>query len=506
MGGNYNERRTDCEKALLLEEPGRRTFTGKVMRGEETAEQAQVESELEFQDQGPVSDNQDEKVGGIRIRVLNALMIVMACIVSLVFLQAVQQTNDAYNELEAASSMYIECTSAANDMKDASNYLTSQVRSFVITKDPEYLANYFEEAVVKQRREQAVDTIAGYLEGQGPWVALERALEYSNELMEPEYYAMKLIVEAEGIDLTESEASLGEVQLTPEDEALSREEKVNRAIELVFNEEYLDQVALIEENVVQCREELMDSLVDAQQNGSEEMHELLFRQQVLTWALLAVAIGLILMVIAFILWPLQHNIVRIKENEPLPMVGAYEMRFLAKEYNTMYEENLRNHDQLRRKAEHDHLTGLYNRSVFEKLLYAYREEPIALMLIDADYFKEVNDTYGHDVGDATLRKIAQCLNHTFRSSDYACRIGGDEFAVVMTAMDDSLKDVVTRRVTELTDALGDTSDGLPAMTLSVGIAFSGTGMPAEDLYKHADEALYKVKDAGRNGHRFYGDE
>ena len=447
-----------------------------------------------------------QKMKGVRIRVLNMVIICLAAFVALVFLQTVQQTNDAYYELEDASNRYIACENASSELKEASNYLTIQVRTFAVTQNPVYLDRYFEEAEVTQRREDAVNILAENIPEGDSRTYLDRALEHSRELMNREYYSMKLVVEAAGIEPGENAAALDDVQLSAEDAALSPQKKIELATSMVYDEEYANEVATIEENVTQCKQELTDEFKRVQEQNSAQIHELLWRQQVLTWVMFGVIILLIVSFIVVVLWPIQHYIERISANEPLPMAGAYELRYLAQEYNTMYEESLRSRSQLKRQAEHDHLTGLYNRSVFEKMLYAYREEPIALLLIDADYFKEVNDTLGHDGGDAMLQKLAKQLTKTFRSSDYSCRIGGDEFAVIMTDINPELHDVVLARVNAVKEGMMDTSDGLPEMTLSVGVAFNEGGMGAEALFKCADNALYAVKEAGRNGCLFYDPE
>ena len=444
------------------------------------------------------------KVKGVRIRILNAVMICLVAFVALVFLHTAQETNDVYSQTEEATNTYITCESASNSMKEASNYLTTQVRSFAATQSLAYMNRYFEEAMVDQRREEAIATLQENMqENERARAALQKSLEHSQDLMNLEYYSMKLVLEAKGMKPGPQASVLNDVVLSSEDEALSPAEKIERATELVYNEAYTNEVATIEDYVAECKHEILAEFQEIQEKNSAQLHTLLFRQQVLTWLMFAVVIGLILSFIMVILWPIQHYITRIAANEPLPMAGAYELRYLAHEYNAMYEASLRTRSQLQREAEHDHLTGLYNRGVFEKMLYAYREEPTALLLIDADYFKEVNDTLGHDGGDAMLQKIANQLTKTFRSSDYACRIGGDEFAVIMTDVTPELQDVVMARVNAVTEGMRDTSDGLPVMTLSVGVAFNEQELDAESLFKRADNALYAVKEAGRNGCRIY---
>lgn len=128
---------------------------------------------------------------------------------------------------------------------------------------------------------------------------------------------------------------------------------------------------------------------------------------------------------------------------------------------------------IRHKAEHDPLTDLLNRGSFEKLLRNYEEgdSPFALIMVDVDYFKTVNDTCGHAAGDDTLKKIASLLTTTFRSSDYVCRIGGDEFAVIMVEMTSDLRYTIQEKIDAANEALQQADDGLPKVSLCVGRCF-----------------------------------
>lgn len=466
-----------------------------------TGDQAEPQVEIASSKTGQASGNHD--VGGLRIRILNALMIVLVCFVAIMFLQAVRQTNETYNAFSEETESYIECEIAANDMKEGSNYLTAQIRQFVITHDVEYLDRYFIEADETQRRDKAVAILDKYVADKPAHMYLMKSRERSEELMDVEYHAAKLVLAATGEKPNKGADVLNAVVLSKQDQALSDTEKFEKAMGLVFGGEYQAAVDDIEGNVAKCKTALIDDIEAEQIANAKALDWLLVIQQVLTWALLAVAVLMIISIFFFILLPIREYIARIGENKSLPMKGAHELRIMADEYNNLYEENLKHNDALRRKAEHDHLTGLYNREVFDRLLHAYRDENVALLLIDADYFKEVNDTHGHDVGDKVLKKIASVLQHTFRSTDYPCRIGGDEFAVIMTDVTPDLANVISGKVEQMAKAMADTSDGSPAMTMSVGVAFGEAGLDYEAIYKRADEALYKVKEAGRNGHGFY---
>ncbi len=124
---------------------------------------------------------------------------------------------------------------------------------------------------------------------------------------------------------------------------------------------------------------------------------------------------------------------------------------------------------------------------------------IALILVDVDYFKTVNDTYGHAMGDRVLKRVAEVLRSSFRSVDILCRIGGDEFAVVMTRSNSSMGKLVMDKINRANYLLQHPKDDLPPVSLSVGVAFSDRKNPKGDIFRDADAALYKVKEAGRNG-------
>lgn len=162
-------------------------------------------------------------------------------------------------------------------------------------------------------------------------------------------------------------------------------------------------------------------------------------------------------------------------------------------------------------ANHDVLTNLANRVQFESHLkntieFSKRKETkIALFFIDLDKFKDVNDTYGHTMGDEMLKTIAKRLNQSIRKEDFIARLGGDEFVLIIKDVKNS-EDMIT-----LADKLNENikepiviNDKVFFMTLSIGISiFPDDGKNNEDLIKHADAAMYEVKENGRNGCKLY---
>lgn len=164
------------------------------------------------------------------------------------------------------------------------------------------------------------------------------------------------------------------------------------------------------------------------------------------------------------------------------------------------------HESLQHQALRDPLTGLYNRRYLEEF-FAHEQSrsqrnavPIALAMVDLDHFKQLNDRYGHAVGDDALKGIAAFLLHGLRTTDTVFRIGGEEFLVILpaTAPDEALE-----KLEQLCGALAmhslDSRAGPLQLTMSVGLAhYPSQGCDLESLMQHADAQLYHAKRSGRN--------
>ena len=156
-----------------------------------------------------------------------------------------------------------------------------------------------------------------------------------------------------------------------------------------------------------------------------------------------------------------------------------------------------------RRARHDPLTGLSNRSGLADAVHAKRahgEQVFALLFLDLDGFKTVNDTYGHAGGDRLLKMVAERLRHLLRASDVAARIGGDEFVVLATAaaQEDALE--LGRRLISAVTASYDLGEGISVnIGVSAGIAMAPEhGNDLTDLLAVADAALYEAKTSGKS--------
>ncbi len=166
---------------------------------------------------------------------------------------------------------------------------------------------------------------------------------------------------------------------------------------------------------------------------------------------------------------------------------------------TLYRTNQR----LAQLATLDIPTGLANQGRFVSVLRAELSRgrrlghPVSLVIADLDHFKTINDTYGHLVGDQALASVARSLRAGIRPYDLACRVGGEEFAVVLPA---TTKDTAVEIADRLRVAIAGTDNGhLPAVTVSLGVATSPEDADSVDLLiKRADDAMYEAKRLGRD--------
>ena len=155
----------------------------------------------------------------------------------------------------------------------------------------------------------------------------------------------------------------------------------------------------------------------------------------------------------------------------------------------------------------DPLTGLHNRRYLESHLgglvdaAADGDKPLSLMILDIDHFKAVNDTYGHDAGDEVLKLFAERVKTVIRGADVLCRLGGEEFIIVMPETGLDLAERVAERVRQTVGAADFPIDqgrlNIP-VTVSIGLADRRNGREADGLMKRADRALYRSKAQGRN--------
>ncbi len=197
----------------------------------------------------------------------------------------------------------------------------------------------------------------------------------------------------------------------------------------------------------------------------------------------------------------------------LAMLGRLSLQ-LQRSREKVLEEQRAHARDVEHQAFHDGLTGLPNRSLFSKLLEQAMQEArrnqrgLAVMFLDLDRFKLINDTLGHDAGDALLIEVARRIRERLRGSDVVARLGGDEFILLLREADDREQVAgVAETLLEVVSEPYRLAGTYREITVSLGISlYPKDGEDEQTLIKRADTAMYTAKQAGRADYRFYSEE
>jgi len=437
---------------------------------------------------------------GLSLRAIHIWLVITMVIWSGTVVIASYRLTNTFYRLSDAERQHSDLIEAAHQLTDASDYLTECVQRFTISGDLKFLDEYFTEAFESNRREEAISIMERNESTGSALEELKEAMDESVSLMDLEYYAMKLVIEAKGY--TDYPDVLKEVVLSEEDMALSPDEKIRRATELVLNDDYYDRKDSIRESMHGSLNEidkLMKSVMD------EELDMLHRELDFVRIVIIIQAVSILIMVrLTSILGinPVLKAVDNIKADSPIPEVGANEFKYLAQAYNKMYHKYRSSLEHLNYKASHDELTGAYNRAGYDLLLESIDLDTTYMLLLDVDNFKTINDTYGHEVGDAVLKKLVHVLNGIFRDDDHICRIGGDEFVVFMVHSAAIKKNLIATKIEQINNELEKTEDGLPPISISVGIVNGKDARDKEDLFEKTDAAMYRSKKSGKRTYTF----
>jgi len=422
-----------------------------------------------------------------------------------------------FRNVKKTTEEYVNLKITAMDVQLASDYLTDQARSFVVTGDDPYIYNYFEEKIVTKRRQNALDTLQNKLGDIQAYKDLSAAVDSSVALENTEYYAMRLTILAFNKDYSskeglppdivsfreEIEKCVTTLELKSEDASLTAEEQKQRAVEYVYGNDYQRQKHDITSSINSSIQSI-DSLLEQNViDSSEQLNRVLVIQQIFIVFLVVFYLVAVLFIRNGLIKPIKHAVTKISNREFLDSShGLKEYRYLVAAYNEARETTINNAEKLTYIAEHDKLTGVLNRMGYESVYHDLHLDKTAFILLDLDDFKAINDNHGHHVGDKMLKKVSGILTKYF-PNDFVCRIGGDEFAILVFDYKEGYKEELIKRFKEMQKETSLSSDILPAESLSIGVAFGTIDDDTDSLYRKADRAMYHVKSHDKCGYCFY---
>lgn len=442
--------------------------------------------------------NIEIKGKGIKIHALSSIFIAIGLLIMVASIFAVKNIYDKYDKTREDYQNTGRKLDASISFRNASDYLTEQSRTYVVTGDIQCAINYFEEKDIARSREASVDMVGTGEELEIEKSLLSDAMENSEELVDYELHAMKLMAEAKGEDCTKISEELSAYQLPENEKALSADEKRNQAIELLFGKDYENRKERIDwdiENATILIEE------ESGANFRENEDDLIVVLNITTMLIFLLFILLVLIFIFNVLLvvkPSDKFIKALDEKEKLPEIGSYEFRKFARRYNNVYRSDKKNKELLKEQGEIDELTGTLKVGTLDLVRHnlSQHKEPLGIMLVDIDNFRSIKESKGYDIADNVVKKVANLFLTSFKSSDYIIRTSQDEFELFLLRMQKSDEEMLVERINKINESLKEATDDVPAVSVSVGVSFAEDGYDKEAERK-ADMALNYVKENGR---------
>ncbi len=435
---------------------------------------------------------------GFSLKLVAWLISIFAVVISGLLVFSVVYISQKNEEINVSTQNYIVLKNAASDVQLASDDLTNDVRLFVTTAKKEYMDSYFVEANETRRRENAIDIIHELTEGTSIHETVHNdvteAYNESQELMKLEFYAMKLICLDEGVSFEE----YPEVANYEIDSSLPVSEYFNEAMEAVFGDEYMQSKKIIISNVDNAIKTI-DDLMEKNISRSETyLRGLIIFQSIIIIINIAFIAGVVILMHIYIINPMNSAVNSLANNEEVRVKSNREFNYLADVFNRVHKANEDIKESLKYEAEHDKLTGLYNRTGYDRVFKSLKLDKTIYVLLDIDKFKEVNDTLGHEMGDKVLTRTADVIKKYFNDNNsYLCRIGGDEFAIIIDNATTDMNDVIVDKCKKMDEEISRAAGNMPGTSLSIGIAHGTIRDTTDTLFRKADSALYKIKNAGR---------
>lgn len=445
--------------------------------------------------------------GKIRIRTASRISLLVTGILSALCLAISLLGVQKYTELRNITKEMVNCQNIVENLQSSSNTLTRQVRLAAMTGNNHYVDTYFTELSKVDTYEAALQKLSAYDCEQEVLEHMNKTIVSFNEATQKDFYALALVETALDTDISQWPLALQNVEIAEQDRTLSEQNLLDKAKQTVLSAEYASCKSAVSESISTSSASLFSSIQKKESRAASIFMDI-FKKLIVCIALLAL-IALInsFMIKLLVIDPLIQYNNAIQHGTIHPVTGATELQMVARTYNHVYEENKQRQAIMQHQAETDPLTSILNRGSFDRILHLYEKDNqrFALLLLDIDEFKRINDTYGHATGDEVIKQVATILSSTFRAVDHVCRIGGDEFAVILVEMTSAYKETVLTKIQKINHLLSQQNSALPQISLSVGVAFSDRKTPGESIFKDADKARYHTKSHGKCGCTIYSD-
>ena len=436
-------------------------------------------------------NQQQNKRPGIRLSRLNVFFIVIGLVIALLMAFSMYQTAASFHQIVSVTEAYLSSQQTAGMLKNISDSMSEQCIAFIHSGTPDLTHAYFGQYAAINAQLEADASFRDSDASEDEFMT--RALDTFEAKKKTEIRAMRLMADTLSMGMGAFPDQLQAFSLSPEDQALTPEEKKALALSLVSSDEYLTYSKTIAAAVDDSHRVASEEGQKRAVRTDQKVRVVIYSQIVLVILFVIVAFLALIVNRILIIRPIQTSVENLDHREPIPVRGSYEFRHLAQVYNDVLKDNVEKAAALSHAAAHDALTGLYNRAAFDKIYAQYSDGHTGVMIADVDHFKQYNDEFGHDIGDRVLKHVADKLSEHFRAGDFICRIGGDEFCIIMPDVSHSQAADMTEKIRTVNKELAEIREGLPPISISAGFAFWDRPNPKNGLFKDADNVLLKIK-------------
>lgn len=435
---------------------------------------------------------------GIKVYVLSSIFIMIGVLIMIASFFVIKRIYNKYDEMRESYQYSSVDREAVIRFKTASDYLTENVRQYVVTGDVKFAHNYFEEKDVNKNRDISLETVSNGHVFKLECDLLNDAMKQSEELVISEIHAMKLITVANGIDAAKISDEVAAFELSDEEMQYNADEALTKAIDLLYGEAYevkKEKINWDASNALELIEEESGAIV---RENEDQLIVTLNIATALIFAMFILVVLIFIFTTLLVVRPANKFVEALDKKEKLPEIGGYEFRKFARRYNDVYRSDKKNKALLVEQGEIDELTGALKVGTLDLVRHNLSKvaEPLGIMMVDIDNFRSLKEANGYETADKIIAKVAKLFSKSFKSSDYIIRVSQDEFEMFLVRMKKSDADMLLDRIADINEKLKDSSDGLPSASVSVGVAFSESGYDVA-VERQADMALNNVKENGR---------
>ena len=438
---------------------------------------------------------------GISIMLINGLVVAVVLLFSLGINVTNRMVRDRYNETVSSQRALIACNDASKVFQRQSDELSLYVNNYVTVETADALISYFD-IINNKLREKEIENAEQY---DVDCSTLREALSLSDALMQRELHAFALIMSASGT-LDKAPEMVKNYRLPDDELSLSADDKRDLAQRIVRGQEYYTYKTRIYDKLNLFETGVMEQTEEGLLEETESISKLLGIQNVFE-----VLEGIAIVCLAVLLYRqvtvvLRQYIRSISRDEAITPGGTSELRYLAAVINQYVALQSQRQKELRSIAELDALTQVPNRRALEDFMNrTFHQKGMhgALIILDVDDFKHINDNYGHDLGDVALQNLVTQIREVIRADDFLARFGGDEFVIWMDSITIDDEAAIREKLKEINHRMILVANMTMQISVSAGVTFCQAGDLYKDALRRADSALYEVKRGGKHGCAVY---